>query len=699
MKRTCSWLLRFGALACLIALVTPPVVGQKGATKGEWPAYGGDLGNSRYSPLDQITAANFKDLEVAWRFKTENLGPRRETQFESTPLMVNGVLYSTAGTRRAVVAIDAATGELLWMHSENEGPRGANAPRQLSGRGLAYWTDGREERILYVTPGYRLIALDAKTGIRIPGFGKDGVVDLKLDNDQEIDLVTGEVGLHATPMIGNDVVVIGAAHRPGGVPRSKTNVKGFIRGFDVRTGKRLWIFHTVPMLGEFGNDTWEKDSWRYTGNTGAWGQMAIDEELKMVYLPVELPTGDYYGGKRPGDNLFSETLVAVDLKTGERKWHYQFVHHGIWDFDMAAPPILADITVNGRAIKAIAQPTKQAWLYVFDRTNGQPVWPIVERPVAKGDVPGEWYSPTQPFVTKPPAFDRQGVSIDDLIDFTPELRAEALKLVSRYKIGPLFTPPVASRVEGPLATLHMPLAGGGANWPGGSSDPETHASTCSRKAHPARSASFPRPKATTPAGCRGSLGRISRRRAGGGGRGGGRWRRPEAVAAAAPAGAAAARRPAAAAAAPAGEGGGGGLTIQGLPFIKPPYGRITAIDLNKGDIVWQVPHGETPDNIKNNPALKGLTIPRTGQRGVVGTLVTKTLVIAGEPQFTTTPQGRGAMLRAYDKATGQEVGGVFMPAQQTGSPMTYMLNGKQYIVVAIGGANFPGELIAFRLPS
>ena len=274
MKRTCSWLLRFGALAFLIALVTPPVVGQKGATKGEWPAYGADLGNSRYSPLDQINAANFKDLEVAWRFKTDNLGPRRETQFESTPLMVNGVLYSTAGTRRAVVAIDPATGEQLWMHSENEGPRGANAPRQLSGRGLAYWTDGREERILYVTPGYRLIALDAKTGIRIPGFGKDGVVDLKQDNDQDIDLVTGEVGLHATPTIGNDVVVIGAAHRPGGVPRSKTNVKGFIRGFDVRTGKRLWIFHTVPMLGEFGNDTWEKDSWRYTGNTGVWGQVA-----------------------------------------------------------------------------------------------------------------------------------------------------------------------------------------------------------------------------------------------------------------------------------------------------------------------------------------------------------------------------------------------------------------------------------------
>ena len=467
-------LLRIAPVAGLIAWVTLPALGQNAPANTDWRSYGGDLANHRYAPLDQINGGNFKNLEIAWRFKTENLGPRKEFQFESTPLIVKGVMYSTAGTRRAVVAIDAGTGEMLWMHSENEGPRGQNAPRLLSGRGLAFWTDGREERILYVTPGYRLVALDAKTGNKIAGFGKDGIVDLKLDNDQDIDLVTGEVGLHATPMIGNDVVVIGAAHRPGGVPRGKTNVKGFIRGFDVRTGKRLWIFHTIPNLGEFGNETWEKDSWKYTGNTGAWGQVAIDEELNLAYLPIELATGDYYGGPRPGANLFSETLVAVDLKTGVRKWHFQFVHHGIWDFDMAAAPILADITVNGRAIKAIAQPTKQAWLYVFDRSNGQPVWPIVERPVPKGDVPGEWYSPTQPFVTKPPAYDRQGVSVDDLIDFTPELHAEALKLVSRYKLGPLFTPAVVSKVEGPLATLHMPLAGGGSNWPGGSYDPDTH---------------------------------------------------------------------------------------------------------------------------------------------------------------------------------------------------------------------------------
>jgi len=692
-----STLLRLAPFAALVAWFSMPLAGENGWTtaKGEWPTYGGNLANHRYSPLDQINADNFKNLEIAWRFRTVNLGPRPEFQFESTPLMVRGVLYSTAGSRRAVVALDAATGELLWVHREDEGARGQNAPRQLSGRGLAYWTDGRDERILYVTPGYRLIALDAKTGQRIPTFGADGVVDLKMDDDQDIDPITGEVGLHATPMIGNDVVVIGAAHRPGGVPRSKTNVKGYIRGFDVRTGKRLWIFHTVPQIGEFGNETWEKDSWKYTGNTGAWGQVGIDEELNMAYLPIELATGDYYGGNRPGANLFSETMVAVDLKTGERKWHFQFVHHGIWDFDMAAPPILADITVNGRMIKAIAQPTKQAWLYVLDRTNGQPVWPIVERPVPKGDVPGEWYSPTQPFVTRPPAFDRQGISVDDLIDFTPELRAEALKVVSRYKLGPLFTPAVVSKPEGPLAVIHMPLAGGGANWPGGAYDPETHTVYVFSQSAPGTLGLVPAPpgndsgwvsgiaRGTAPAAATGRGGAPA-------GRGGG------APAATAAPGAAAA--PAGRGGAEGGEGGGGGgLTVQGLPIIKPPYGRITAINLDRGDIVWQIPHGETPDAIKNHPALKGLSIPRTGQRGVAGTLVTKTLVIAGEPQVTTTPEGRGAMLRAYDKATGREVGAVYMPSAQTGSPMTYLLNGRQYIVVAVGGPNFPGELVAYRL--
>jgi quinoprotein glucose dehydrogenase len=663
-------------MACLLGAAIMPVVAQTGAKNGEWPTYGGDLGSTRYAGLDQINAGNFNQLEIAWRFKTDALGPRPEYQYESTPLMVHGVLFSTAGSRRAVVALDAATGEMLWMHSENEGARGAVAPRQLSGRGLAYWTDGKEERILYVTPGYRLFALDARTGALVRSFGQNGFVDLKLDDDQEIDPVTGEVGLHSTPIVANDVVIIGAAHKSGGVPKSFRNVKGFVRGFDVRTGKRLWIFHTIPRPGEFGIDTWEKDSWSYTGNTGVWGQISVDEQLGLVYLPVELPTGDYFGAHRPGNNLFGETLVAVDLKTGQRKWHYQLVHHGIWDMDIPCAPILADLVVNGRIVKAVAQPTKQAFLYVFNRETGQPIWPINERPVEKGEVPGEWYSPTQPFPTKPPAYERQGVSIDDLIDFTPELRAEAVKLVSKYKLGPMFTPPVVSKIDGPLATLSRAQAG--TNWQGGSYDPENHIvyvySTGAIGAYGL--VPPPNPNVSDMEYVQGNAAAGARTRGGAGSSAGGTR------------------------AASSGEAAeGGALTVQGLPLGKPPYGRISAIDLNKGEMLWQIAHGETPDNVRNHPALKGLSIPRTGRPGLIGTLATKTLVIAGEGGYFTLPSGaRGAMLRAYDKATGKEVGAVYMPAPQSGSPMTYMLNGKQYIVIAISGGNYSGELLAFRLP-
>jgi quinoprotein glucose dehydrogenase len=654
--------------------------GQSGTKNGEWRNYGGDPGSTRYAPLDQINAENFSKLEVAWRFKTDSLGPRPEFKFESTPLMVHGVLYSTGGSRRAVVALDAATGELLWIHREDEGLRGTYAPRQLSGHGVAYWTDGKEERILYVTPGYRLIALNATTGVPVPGFGKNGVVDLKQDDDQDIDLVTGEVGLHSTPVVAKNVVIVGAAHLTGSDPKSRKNVKGYVRGFDVRTGKRLWIFHTIPRPGEYGSDTWEKDSLSYTGNTGVWAQMSVDEDLGLVYLPVELPTGDYYGGDRPGKGLFGESLVAVDLQTGKRKWHYQLVHHGIWDMDIPCAPILTDITFGGRTVKAVAQPTKQGFLYVFNRETGEPIWPIEERPVPKGDVPGEWYSPTQPFPTKPPAYDNQGVSIDSLIDFTPELRAEAVKLVSKYRIGPIFTPPSVSKAEGPLATITSPGSTGGANWPGGSYDPETHRLYVYSQSAIALLGMVPTPgpQFSDMEYVQGTAGKDPR---------------PSTPMGAPP-------RPVAPGAAAEGGEGGPTVNVRGLQLLKPPYGRITAYDMDKGEIAWQVAHGETPDNVRNHAALKGLTIPRTGQSGLVGVLTTKTLVIAGEPMFTTTASGaRGAMLRAYDKATGKEVGAVFMPAPQSGSTMTYMLNGQQYVIVAISGQGFPGELVAFRLPS
>jgi quinoprotein glucose dehydrogenase len=626
-------------------------------SNGEWPSHTGDTRGTRYAPLDQITAANFNSLEVAWRFKTDQLGPRPEFKLEGTPLMVGGVLYTTAGTRRAVVALDAATGEMLWMHSENEGARGAAAPRPLSGRGLAYWTDGRNARILYVTPGYRLIALDAKTGNRIRTFGDSGAVDLKKEVDEPIlpDLETGEIGYQGAPTVARDVVIIGAAFREGGSPKSYRNNKGDIRGFDVRTGKRLWTFHTIPRKGEFGYDSWLNGSADAAGNTGVWTQITADEELGLVYLPIESPTGDYYGGHRPGNNLYGESLVCVDLRTGVRKWHYQLVRHPIWDFDLAAAPILADITVGGRAIKSVALPTKQGILYMFDRVTGQPVWPMEERAVEKGDVPGEWYAPTQPIPTKPAAYARNGVTLDDLIDFTPALKEAGAAAAAKFKLGPIFTPPVLSKAEGPLATFSNGPTNGGSNWPGGSYDPETHMVYLS-----ATNASPSALGLVVPAKGVSDMNYV-RGFAPGAGR--------------------------------------GGFSVQGLPLLKPPYGTISAINLDNGEIVWQVPHGETPDAVRNHEALKGLSIPRTGQAGSVGTLVTKTLVIAGDPEVTTVaPRPRGAVLRAYDKATGKEVGGVNLPAPQSGSPMTYTVGGRQYIVVAVSGGPYSGEYIAFRLP-
>jgi quinoprotein glucose dehydrogenase len=642
--------------------LTTALSAQTPASTSEWRTYGSTLASTRYAPLDQINAGNFSSLEVAWRLKTDNLGPRPEFNFQSTPLMVGGVLYSTAGSRRAVVALDAATGEMKWMSSLDEGERGREAPRQLSGRGLAYWSDGRSARIIYVTPGYRMIALDANTGQRIPSFGQGGIVDLKLQMDQEMDPITGDVGLHAAPLIVRDVVIIGAAHTEGSRPVSRRNDKGYVRGYDVRTGKRLWIFHTIPRPGEMGYDTWEQGSEEYTGNNGVWGQMSADEELGLVYLPTEMPTGDYYGGHRPGANLFSDSLVALDLKTGKRKWHYQFIQHDIWDWDLPCAPIIADVTIDGRLRKIIMQPTKQGWLYVFDRVTGEPIWPIEERKVEASDVPGEKAHPTQKYVTKPPAYERQGVTIDDLIDFTPELRAEAVKLTSRFKLGPIFTPPVVSKFEGPLGTLMLPNVTGGANWQGGSFDPETGVFYIFTNTEVSPLGLVPgKERPNEPSDMAYVRGQAKD-----------------------PANPKAADIP---------------TTVQGLPLIKPPYGRITAIDLKQGTLLWQIAHGETPDNIRNHPLLKGLTIPRTGRQGRLGTLVTKSLLIAGEGGFFTLPDGRrGAMLRAYDKGTGKEVGAVYMPAPQTGSPMTYSLNGQQFIVVAISGQGFPGELIAFKLP-
>ena len=629
---------------------------EEGTRNGEWPSYGGDLAHTRYSPLGEIDGSNFDDLEVAWSFRTDNFGPRPEFLLQATPLMVDGVLYATVGTRRAAVALDAATGEILWFHRYDEGERGESAPRRLSGRGLTYVDDGADGKIFYVTPGYHLIGLNAKSGRRLADFGTDGVVDLKTQLDQDIDLVTGEIGLHAAPVAVGDTIVIGAAHLPGGAPRSMQNVKGFIRGYDINSGERKWIFHTIPQGDQYGNDTWEGDSWRYTGNAGVWGQMTIDPELNMVYMPIEMPTNDYYGGHRLGDNLFSDSLVALDLDTGERKWHFQITHHDVWDWDLPAAPVLVDITVDGRDIQAVALPTKQSWLFVFDRETGEPVWPIEERPVPPSDIPGERLSPTQPHPTKPPPFDEQGIGPDDLIDWTPELRQRALDVLNRFRYGPsLYTPPSVGTADGTYGTLQVPASTGGVNWPGGSFDPETGIFYVFTKTEVTNLGLVNDPERSDMDFIRG---------------------RPEGVTARDDA-----------------------LNVDGIPIIKPPWGRITAIDLNDGEIVWQVPHGETADNIRDHPLLEGVDVPRTGRPGRVGTLVTRTLVIAGDGgTFTNEEELSGAMLRAYDKATGDELGAVYMPAQQTGSPMTYEVGGKQYIVVAVGGGGYGGELIAYALP-
>jgi quinoprotein glucose dehydrogenase len=665
------------ASASALALLGPaPAQAQNAPAETDWLHYANDLASTRYSPLDQINASNFNQLELVWRFSTNALGPRPDADYQSTPLVVKGRLYVTAGFRRDVVCLDAGTGEQLWLHRYDEGDRLGS--RGGPGLGVGYWSDGSNERILYVTRGYNLFSLDAKTGLPDPAFGNGGMLDLRLNDDQQMDPTRGIIGLHAPPLVVRDTVVVGAA------PTIAS--KGYVRGFDVKTGQRKWIFHTIPRKGELGYDTWTTPGQaEAAGNTGAWAPMSADLELGLVYVPVELPQTDMLGVTRTGPDLFSETLVALDIETGERKWHYQMIHHGLWDRDISCAGILCDIPHNGKTIKAIAQPTKQGWVYVLDRTNGKPVWPIPEKPVPKGNVPGEWYSPTQPTPSAPPPFAKQGVTVNDLVDWTPQIKARALEIASHYQMGPLYAPPplVNNQIFG---ALNLPGLQGGANWPGGSYDPETRmvyvfaknqfeitgvvvskdGTTNQRGGQPAAGSADPN------GGAFGGIATIN----GAPGRGRGSISRDGLNDPIVP----------------------GMISIEGIPLMKPPYGTISAIDLNKGTMAWQIVHGETPDAIKNHPLLKGVTIPRTGQSGILGTLTTKTLVICGDCGLFTDETGRkGARLRAYDKATGEQKGGVFMDKVQTGAAMTYMHQGKQYIVTAVG-SSYGADLLAFSLP-
>ncbi|MGE3959135.1 MAG: PQQ-binding-like beta-propeller repeat protein [Vicinamibacterales bacterium] len=708
MKRQAARLVpAIALLAVGVATFAPRLAGQntgQPSTKnGEWPMYTADLAGSKYSPLDQINGTNFSKLEVAWRFKTDNLGPRPENKLEGTPIMVKGTVYATAGTRRAVVALNAATGEMKWMYSMDEGERATRwAPRQLSGRGLSYWTDGRgDERIFYVTTGYRLVSLNAKTGQPVTSFATNGVLDLKvgvvIGKDKQLDLEKGEIGLHSTPTVVNDTIIIGSSMFEGLGYRYSTNAKGLVRAFDVKSGKQIWRFNTIPGPGEFGNDTWENGSWEWSGNTGVWTQISVDPTAGgngMAYLPVETPTIDEYGGNRLGNNLFAESIVAVDLKTGQRKWHFQQVHHGLWDHDNSSASLLIDATINGQPRKLLAQPSKQGWLYTFDRITGQPIWPIPEVAVPQTNMPTERTSPTQPIPTNPPPYSRTFLAENDIIDFTPALRARAMENLKkfRWEQSP-YVPPLGPN-DPRLGSINIGNTNGGVNWPGSGFDPET--ATFYTQAmntnvtigkyeeeefeqvradrFNAQNPRKPRWEAEPNYGLRGTN------------QPGGAPPRPGA--------------------APAiqfpGARGRQALTegLDGLPIVKPPYGVIAAIDMNAGGkLLFQVPHGDTPDNVRNHPLLKGMDIPKTGQGSSVGIMVTKTVVVAGDPQLTQPPgRSRGAMLRAYDKKTGAEVGAVLMPAAISGSPMTYSVNGRQYIIVAVSGGNYTGEYIAYALP-
>ena len=609
----------------------------------EWPYYAGNLSSQRYSPLDQINRDNVGKLEIAWRFQTGNYGPKPEARNEATPLVIGGVLYTTVGVTRNVVAIDPKTGETLWAYRPNDGEdRYKAAPRKTSGRGLSYWTDhAGNERLFVVTPGFYLVALDPSTGRQAPGFGENGVVDLMVGVRGQVTDKTS-IGNSSPSLVIGDVVIVGPAHDVGMRPPAKTNLKGDVRGFDVHSGKLLWTFHTIPAKGEKGYETWLDGSAETASNAGVWAPMSADPELGYVYLPVEAPLADTYGGHRPGNNLYGNSLVCLDAKSGAVVWYFQMIHHDIWDWDNPTAPILMNLVVDGKPIKAVAQITKQAFVYTFDRTNGKPVWPIEERPVGKTDVPGEVTSPTQPFPTKPPAFDRQGFTDADLIDFTPALHAEAVEGTKVFRKGPIFTPgSLADAADGTSGTLVLPSFTGGANWEGGSFDPDTSTLYVGSYTQPSVAALRPEPDFS-------NMPYIA--------------------------------------------GGGAALPLlNGLPVVKPPYGRITAIDMSMGDFRWQIANGPTPKDIAENPALKGVTIAATGRATRAVVLATKTLLFAAEGW------GGAPLLRAHDKATGEVLAEIKLPGAVGDVPMSYAIAGKQYIALSVAGER-GAEIVALSLP-
>ena len=630
-----------------VALPASPTFGQQGAQNGEWRSYGGDAGSTKYSPLDAIDETNVQNLEVVWRWESVDYQRQAEDPeltfnhvLLATPLKVGNALYTSTNLGQAA-AINPVTGETLWVY--NSVAEGTAVEQPRSTRGLAYWADGSEDR-LFLVSGEHLVALGAQTGELYPEFGEDGKVDLRRDMGPRLE----RYRWNAVPLVCGDMVIVGAALSDN--PTRKEMTPGYVRGYDVITGQLRWRFNPVPQPGELGNETWEDGSWEYSGNANVWSLMSADEELGYVYLPVSTPTNDWYGGHRLGNNLFAESLVALECATGERVWHFQMVHHGLWDYDNPAAPNLVDITVDERPIKAVVQVSKQGFVYVFDRVTGEPVWPIEERAVPPSTVPGERASPTQPFPTRPAPFERQGITVDDLIDFTPQLRAEAIEILNGYVYGPMFTPPSvrSDNLDDTQGTVQLPGWVGGADWNGAALDPETQILYVPSITAPIVAALVePDPEVSNFTYVRGP---------------------PRSV-----------------------------VGPQGLPLVKPPWGRITAIDLNEGEHVWMVPNGEGP---RDHEALQGLDLPRLGVPGRPAPLLTKTLLFIGEgsPNMVAMPRfGGGKMFRAYDKDTGEVLWEMELPAGTSGAPMTYMADGRQYVVVAVGDANHHAEFIALSL--
>jgi quinoprotein glucose dehydrogenase len=627
------------------------VVAQSGTTNTEWRDYAGNREGMKYSPADQISKDNIEDVEIAWRWATADQELQasnpawRGGRYEDTPLMINGLLY-TVTPLGLIAALDPGTGETQWVYDPEAYTAGRPANVGFLHRGLSYWTDGTAERLILGTNDARLVSIDAKTGEPDPNFGVGGKVDIMVDIR---DAVRGTNFAARRALIAGDVVVVGNAIADGF--RTKEMPPGDVQAYDARTGKKLWTFHTIPKEYESGYETWLNGSAEFTGNANVWNGMAYDPELDYVYLPTSTPTHNEYGGNRHGDNLYAESLVCVDAKTGERIWHFQAVHHGVWDYDFATRPILADITVDGRPIKAVIQVSKQAFTYVFDRATGEPVWPIEERPVPQSTVPGERTSPTQPFPTKPPAFDIQGTTEDTLVDFTPELRQQALARLQQFEHGPIFTPPSEK------GTIFLPGMLGGNNWGGAGFDPDTGILYVPSRTEATLYRLLPGNERQT------NLGYVQDRQ----------------------------------------RGIAESMTLDGLPLFRPPYSRMTAIDLNRGELLWTAPMGNGP---RNHPLLKDLDVPPLGDRVMtVSVLVTKTLVFGSaskraginNPEWSD-PDVDRQLLFVYDKQDGSHLRTIRLDGLGAAAPMTYMHEGKQYVVVAVGGGD-TAELVALSLPS